>query len=392
MNRLRTLAVVASGLLLPIGALQAQSVGASEGLGAPLEALDARTRALGGVGIGLRGDRLVPTDPASVADLILPALTFSLQTSWVDVDEAGTPSTFTATRFPVLGVAYPLRGIGVATLSFGSVMDQGWLVQRTSNISLGGDSRARVTDQFYSEGGVSALRLGFARRISPTLAVGATVGSYTGDVTRAFTRSFDSVAVETSVPDFNIGGQWRYSGFTWSAGLTADLGEVARFSASYTRGGDLEATPSEETDGGADSFAMSNDLRVGASALLAPELSLNAGILRSDWASVGDRYDGVTGYATTTWGTGLEFTGARLLGKPGALRLGYRSGGLPFGPTGADEPSENMYSAGIGLALLQSGDITVASSDFTLERGSRTVGSISEEFWRFALSVRVSGF
>ena len=378
--------------LLPAAA-SAQSVSAADGLGSPIEALDARARALGGVGIGLFGNRLVPTDPAAVADLPIPALTFSMHTSWVDVTEGTTDGSFTGTRFPMIGIAYPLPNLGVASLSFGTNVDQEFSVSRTSDIDLGGSgSTARVTDRFSSEGGLATLRLGFARRLGPSLAVGATVGTYTGDVSRVFTRTFDSIQADAPVPDFNVGGQWRYGGMSWSVGAAFDVGEVARMSASYSDGGTLDAKPTGDTDGGAEAFPMPSELRVGGTALLAPELALTAGLVRADWSDTGALYDGVDGFATTTWGSGVEFTGANILGKPGAVRLGYRSGGLPFAPTGSDDPSERIFSGGIGLDLLQNGDLVVASSDFTLERGSRTIGAVSEDFWRFVLTARVSGF
>ncbi len=372
----------------------AQSVAAADGLGAVLAPLDARARALGSVGIGLRGDGLVPTDPAAVADLVIPSVTFTLQTSWVDVQEGeGTdPGTFAGTRFPVVGVAYPVIGVGVFSLGFSTVLDQEWRVAQERRVDLGGSgARARVTDRFSSEGGVGTVRVGFARRINRTLSLGATFGAYTGDVSRVFTRSFDSIDAVSAVPVFSVGGQWRYSGLVTSLGAAADFGEIFRVSASYGFGGSLGANPTDDTDGAEESFPMPDDLRLGASALLAPELSLSAGLQRSDWSGTGELYDEAEGHSVLTWGTGLEFTGARLLGKASALRVGYRRGGLPFAPVGSESPTESIWSGGIGLDLFQVGPTVVAASDFTLERGSRTVGSLSEEYWRFALSVRVSG-
>lgn len=374
--------------------LSAQSVSAGDGLGAPLQPLDARSRALGSVGIGLRGDRLVPTDPAALADLGIPSVTFTLQTSWADVleSEGAEPGTFQATRFPVIGVAYPVFGIGVFSLSFSTVLDQEWRVGEERRVDLGqSGGQARVTDRFTSEGGLGTVRIGFARRLNRTFSVGGTFGAYTGDVSRVFARTFDSIDAVSAVPAFTVGGQWRYSGLVTSLGGAADFGEIFRVSGSYAFGGSLGANPTDDTDGGEESFPMPDDLRLGASALLAPELSINAGLQRSDWSGTGELYDESEGYSALTWGTGLEFTGARLLGKPSALRVGYRSGGLPFAPTGSDSPSESVWSGGVGLDLFQAGPVVIAASDFTLERGSRTIGALTEEYWRFALSVRVSG-
>lgn len=63
--RVVTLAV---GLSLLGGVpLAAQSLFGSSGLGLPLEAVDARARALGNLGLGLSGGALLPGDPAAAA-------------------------------------------------------------------------------------------------------------------------------------------------------------------------------------------------------------------------------------------------------------------------------------------------------------------------------------
>lgn len=47
---------------------------------------------------------------------------------------------------------------------------------------------------------------------------------------------------------------------------------------------------------------------------------------------------------------------------------------------------------GLGIDLLTSRDVNLARLDFGLERGSRTVGALTENFVRLSTSVRVSGF
>lgn len=328
-----------------------------------------------------------------MADLFIPSVDFSVQTSWVNVNENGQTSDFTGTRFPVVGITYPVPSLGVFSLSFGSVLDQGFLVTSSSTIQLEGTgSEAQVTDQFFSEGGLSALRLGFARRINPTFAVGGTIGSYTGDVTRAFTRSFDSLLVETSVPDFSVGGQWRYSGLVSSLGATADLGGIVRLAGAVDFGGTLDAEPTDNTEGGPASFAMPTKLRVGGSGVLSDRLSLNFGLSRADWSEAGQGYTGVVGHSVTAFGGGLELSGASVLGKQSDLRIGYHNSGLPFGPTGLESPKDSYWAAGLGMDLLMNGSIVMAAADFSLERGSRDIGTISEGYWRFGVSVRMSGF
>ena len=156
-------------LLLPAAA-SGQSLLSAGGLGVPVDPLDARARALGGVGIGLMGGQLLPADPVSAADLNVPSVTITLANAWVDVEEGDVTSTASGARFPALGVSYPMRDWGALTLTFGSLLDQRWETTRQQRLALG-QTTALVTDRFFSDGGIAALRLGFGTRIAPSLAV-----------------------------------------------------------------------------------------------------------------------------------------------------------------------------------------------------------------------------
>lgn len=386
--------LTACALLALPGVLSAQSLLSGYGFGSPMESLDARALALGGMGMGLTGTELTAHDPAAAADLSVPAILFTTQTSWIDAQEGGQGSTFTATRFPAMGIMYPVRGVGTVSLAFAGVLDQTWTASQERVLTLEGGpgTQARVTDTFESKGGVSALRLGLARRLSPQFAVGATVGTYMGSLTRQFTRSFDSLEVETSVPDYEIGGFWEYSGFIASLGATAELGGIARVSGSYSLGGELSADPTSDTDGGALAVSMPSEFRIGASAMLSDRLNLSAGVLLADWSEAGRDLPGVEGSSVLRLGGGVEWTGASLLGKPSSVRVGYRRGALPFRREGDPQITESVVSGGLGMNLLQSGELLLARTDFTVERGSRDAGVFSEEFWRMVVTLRVSGF
>lgn len=394
MSRLggRILVAALAAAVAPAGAA-AQSLLSGYGFGSPLEALDGRSAALGGVGMGLTGVELSPHDPAVAADLLIPAILFTSQTSWNQVVEGGQSSEFTSTRFPALGIMYPVGPVGTVSLSFTGVMDQSWSASQQRLLTLEGTgTQARVTDSFSSDGGVSALRLGVARRLSPALSVGLTAGTYLGNVTRRFTRSFDSLEVETAVPDFVIGGAWDYSGFLASAGVAADLGEVARVSASWSLGGDLKASPTAATEGAALTLSMPSEYRLGGTAILSERLLLTAGALFADWGTAAEPLADVEGSRVLRVGGGVEWSGARLLGKTSSLRLGYRRGALPFRRAGDPEMTESAITGGLGMNLLESEDLLLARADFGLERGKRDAGSFSEDFWRLSVTLRVTGF
>ena len=385
-------ALLGTSVLLP-GALRAQSIQSGYGFGSLVEALPARAVALGGGGLALPDPELGIQDPTAPADALLPTVLFTSQSAWNDLDEDGNLSTHSSFRFPAIGVLYPVPGIGVASLSFAGVMDQNWTTTQERLVILeGGDgSQARVTDRFESEGGVSSIRVGLARRISPSLVVGATVGRYIGSVDRRFARTFDSLEVETRVPPYQVGGSWSYGGVVASLGTTFEVSGVARLSAAYTLGGDLDASPVGDTEGAALAMDVPSEFRVGGTVLLASDLILNGGLSAADWTSAGGSLTDVEGNSVLRYGGGVEWSGARLLGKDAALRFGYRRGEEPFRRMGDPAVEESAWTGGIGLDLLAAVETVLARSDLALERGTRKGGAFTEEFWRLTLSVRVTG-
>jgi hypothetical protein len=393
MNRSRCLyasALCALATLAIPGDVSSQSLLNASGLGVPIEPLDARSRALGGVGVGLPGPALIPTDPVAAAGLRVPSVTLTLANSWVDITQGELASDGQGARFPVLGVSYPEGSWGTATLSYGGVLDQRWQVNREHLLPLAG-TNARVTDRFVSDGGISALRLGFARPMSPNLALGASVGLYTGDLTRNLTRSFDSIEAGVDVSASQIGGFWNYSGLTATVGAALVVAEVLRFSGNVTWSGDVEADPSDDTTGEGATFDFPVELRLGGSGVLTPGMTAVVGLTYADWSAAGEPLRDAFGEKVLSIGGGLEFTQASLAGRRMPLRFGYRRGTLPFTFDGEDA-DESIWSGGLGLDLIQTEEAILAGVGLSLERGSRSSGSLSETFLRAALTLRVSGF
>lgn len=379
-------------LLLPASPAVAQSVYSAAGLGLPVEAVDARSRSLGNVGIGLMGSALLPSDPAAAALLGVPGGSFTALPTWVDLGrtDTGEAGSYQATRFPLMGIAYPAWNLGMLTLTFSSVLDQRYEGTRTTTVELE-EGPVSVTDAFTSQGGVSEVRLGLARPLGSRVQVGLTVGRYTGSTLRALLRSLEGVSGEGTVSDFQEGGVWSYSGTSVTGGASLRIGTVARVAGSVTLSGDLTAEPSDTTAGPVRSFDLPLQMRVGGSALLAPGLMLTASLERAGWSSMAsDLREGIA-QDVTRYGVGIELTRARLLGRQAPLRLGYRSADLPFALTGGGA-SESAFTGGVGITLSGTGPVTLAGVDLAVERGERTEASISERFWRGSLTLRVSGF
>jgi hypothetical protein len=162
-------------------------------------------------------------------------------------------------------------------------------------------------------------------------------------------------------------------------------------SASATWSTSLDAEASSSTAGGNESFDLPLQLRVGASAPLAPGLTVSASAARADWSDVQSSLTGggEAGVALT-YGAGLELTQARLLGRSAPLRVGFRHSDLPFSPAG-ESASERIFSGGLGLVLNQAGEVVLAGVDVGVERGRRSAGPLVENFWRGTVSLRLAG-
>lgn len=386
------LALLPVSLLAP-RALLGQSLLGTRGLGFPVEAVDARARALGTAGVGLLGGNLNATELASATGLLLPTVNLTFQPHWGSGSLGEESIRSRGTRFPLLGLAYPLVGLnGMVTLTFGSFMDQRWEVEEEGIVELGG-VQTPVTNTFKSDGGIAELRLGWAQRVGASLSLSVSAGIHTGSVTRTYLRSFDSLTASSpEILPFSDGGKWTYHGPMGSFGAVWDPVEFLRLGGSVTWSGDLDAEPSGQTEGEAASYALPTVFRFGASGILTPRLSLTLGMSYADWTANQGGLDPET-VAGGAWsfGGGLELLGSGLGGRTMPIRLGMRRTSLPFRFDDA-QPTETAFTGGLGLNLTQAEQFILAGVDLAVERGSRKAGDLKEDFWRGSVTFRVSGW
>jgi hypothetical protein len=392
MRRLAPGTLVLAILLTP-GTLIAQSIFATQGLGFPLEPMDARARALGSVGTGLFGGSLTPLDPASATGLLIPTANLTLQPYWSEASLDGEPLSGQGMRFPLFGLAYPVPALnGMISLTYGGYMDQRYRVEVKGTEFLSGVP-VPVTDFYSSEGGISTFRLGWAQLFGRSLSLSAGVGYHTGSVTRTFVRSFDPLSVETvQIKAFTDGGKWKYGGLAGSLGAVWDPLDFIRVSGSVSWNGTLEAEPLLITGGGAASYDIPTEFRIGASGVLTPRLSLTFGMSYADWkpSPEGLGAETVAG-AVMSFGGGIEWQGGGIGSRTLPIRLGMRRSDLPFLLNG-EKPIETLFSGGFGLNLTQADSFVLAGVDMAVERGSREAGAFSEDFWRGTFTFRVSGW
>jgi hypothetical protein len=377
------------GYALPVSG---QSIFNSAGLGLALEALDGRSRALGSFGIGLPGGTLLPSDPAAAARVLLPTGVIAAQPSWADLSQEGSTqhAYHRGTRFPLLGLAYQSLG-GTFTAQFASAFDQGYSGESVTALVIDGTTLP-VTDRFVQEGSISSLMAGYARMLGAQSAVGVLLGRYSGRVDRTLTRVYGEANGLGAVDPYVSAGSWRYSGWSVTAGASTErIGDV-RLAASATWSTDLDAETLGPTEGPDRSFSVPLQLRVGASSALTQGLVVSASAVRADWTVAASDVGAGTRVRTVYGaGVGLELSQARLFGREAPLRLGFRRSGLPFS-IGGGVGTEQVLSGGLALILNQSNGVILASTDLGVERGRRTGGVVTEDFWRATLSLRLSAF
>jgi hypothetical protein len=373
--------------------LRAQSLYSSAGVGLPLQAVDGRTRALGSIGIGLREPTILPADPAGVARLQLPTGIISVQPSWIDLTQSGSTDHHYArgSRFPLVAVAYPLAQ-GMVMAEVASVFDQRYRGERSVEIDLAG-TPVPATDVFDQEGSIATLSVGYARRVGLRSALGLTFGRYAGVVDRTLTRSFADSTIAAETQPYNSSGSWAYSGYVVTGGVDTDITQQLSVAASATWSTELHANARSGTEGANHSYAVPLQLRVGATAVLTPGLLVSASGERADWSGIrGDLgADSNARSVVLSYGLGVELSQLKLLGKRAPFRLGYRKADLPFA-AGTDWATERAFSGGVGLTLNETNGAVLASSDIAVERGRRSGGSFTEDFWRATVSLRISGF
>jgi hypothetical protein len=396
MRPLRTLvfAVLAAAAASPAAA---QSLFATRGLGLPVAPLDARARALGGIGVGLIGFDMSFANPAEVAGLGRRGVVASLQPGTASPTIDGQTGDISASRFPLIRLAYPLGQAFVASLGYSSALEQSWSITSSGTESIGNDT-VETRDVISASGGVARVGVGLAWRITEVLSVGLTGGLYTGNLDRRVLRTFNDSTL--GLQSFDTRLQWDYSGTWATAGARLDVPGVARAGASLSISSDLEINGVDE--GARDDRAdMPMIFTAGASGVLSSTITAAAG---AEWSGgapgrVLGAEDAVS-FRRDTWrmGGGLEYTGWRGATRTWPIRLGFNWAQLPFYDEGETPASE--WAAGLGFGLNVIGDAAspLATFDMAVERGSRSglesadlPGGLSESFWRWTFSLSLFG-
>lgn len=388
---------VATLLLLIAGPGSAQSLFSTRGLGVPAPAVDARAAALGGIGVGLIGFHTSLVNPAEVAGITRRGVSAALQpvssTSRMDGEEDHTSGT----RFPLMRVLYPLGDRTVASIAYGSYLEQSWAIVSESVVVLDGRSIG-VTDVNQSTGGIAQLRVGAAYSVSPTFAVGAAAGLLTGNVERIALRRFTGDTImDAGAPgtlrDFEERLRWNYLAPMGAVGIRWDLAGRFRVGASAMVGGKVEAD-AREGEAEDRTYDAPLELAAGASARLSPLFLANAGGI---WSRLPGTDAETVSRETMRVGAGLEYQGVRSGLRTYPVRIGARWAQLPYHL--ADETAPTEWAAGLGVGF-RLGDPAnpAAVADIGVERGARNglasnavPDGLREQHWRFTFSLSLFG-
>jgi hypothetical protein len=394
----RTGTILALSLALAAGQAAAQSVTSVQGLGYPLMPVDARAEGQGNLGIGLQG--LSPTllNPASAARVQGRGGVVSVAAIEQSASLGDASDDYGATRFPLLQLVYPVRGV-VLTAGYGGYLDQSWAVVRSATESAG-DYTVAYRDFVRSTGGIGEFQVGIAIPVGPRLAIGGSFGAHTGSQRLLHQRTFDSTSVGP-LQSFSVAQAVRYTGMTARVGAQWDPIQILRIAASVKWAGSLQA---DSTEGPAQDREIDLPMEVagGLSVYLSPNLLANVSARWSDWSSDqvgGSAAPGIepsTGHQTWEIGGGLEYDNpVRRATRSYPVRLGFQYRELPF--TFVDEaPTEWWAGGGIGMRVGSSIESPILRLDLTVQRGERStpagdLGELTESAWRFGLSLAIFG-
>lgn len=402
MMRIRVGGIVVLAMALSMGAAvgaAGQSITSIRGLGYPMVATDARSEALGGLGIGLIGLSVPMINPASAAGVQRRGVVVSAAaTERASSLGAGTGRTGT-TRFPLIRVLVPVGDV-VLSGGYGTYLDQSWAVVRDGSASLAG-SDVDYRDVMESTGGVGQARIGAAVPLGEQLAVGVSVGTYSGRRDLTLQRRYDTTFVGSLEP-YRETRAVHYGGASVQAGFRWELADALQLAGSVTWS---DALTADSAEGAVTSRSYALPLQVagGASAYLAPGLLAAVSGRWSGW-SVTDPSGGlaepdVTVTARDTWelGGGLELDNPEPRGRRSyPVRVGFQYRQLPFTFV-SDSPDEWVASVGTGIRFGADFQNPLARLDLTVQRGARTAtgnettADLEESFWRFAIGLSIFG-
>ncbi|HXY68790.1 MAG TPA: hypothetical protein VEH62_05040 [Gemmatimonadales bacterium] len=286
-------------------------------------------------------------------------------------DNGSGSTSLSATRFPVLGVAGQIGPRIVVGVTVADYLDRNWAVSQADTVSPRGTPVA-AQDQTTSVGGVSDIRLAMAYRLQAVV-LGVGLHALTGSAQTTVIRTFPSDSAFLPFAQHQV---TSYRGVGLSLGALATPARSLLFAATVRFNGSLRASSPDS----ALTVGMPVEASGGVTFQPVQGLLLSGTVGYASWSSASSALaSSGEGPARNVWsvGAGVDVTQLHLIGRPLALRLGYRWRQLPFAvDSGPSWLTEHAVAGGIGFEAA-GGRATV---DVTVEAGSRAARSLSESF------------
>jgi len=232
--------------------------------------------------------------------------------------------------------------------------------------------------------------------LSPTLALGATIGVYRGGLKRSFSRTFDRGEADTlsllnPIDGSEAEGEWNHSGPLASLNVSWEPIASVQVGATVGWGGTIKVDSRIGTEAVDREVSVPLEFKVSTMAVLSSVLALNAGVAYSNWTDFGElSVDQAAAGKVLSYGAGVEWEAMNFWAGGLPLRFGFRHSELPFRFLGR-RVEESAISAGFSVVMAEALDLPLAAVDVAMEWGNRNSGDYEESFGRVTVTTRVGG-
>jgi len=378
---------LAVGLALALPTMTpAQANLSSWGLGYPTGQLS--TRAEGTGGSVAETDPISLVNPAALAFIGTTTLFFQLEPEYRTVTVGSLRDRTTTARYPLFAAVIPVGTNWAVGLTSSTLLDRTWTTNVDSNAVFGTDT---VASNFLygSSGSINDLRLAVAWTPNTYLRLGLGGHLMSGSDRVFVGRTFSNNAAFGNFADSSTLG---FDGGAVSAGIEVVAPKIAIASASFRKGGNLNASRNDTT---LSSGRVPDRLGFSLAYIGVAGTEIAARTSLDKWSTLNGLNQG-TSNAVDAWDTsiGADIAGPKLGSQPLMLRIGGRWRTLPYevglqNSTGTSTVSfskvhEQTFSAGIGTAFGGGRVLT----DITLLDARRTAGiEISEHAWTLSIGL-----
>ena len=232
--------IAAMAAAQPLGA-QANLSG--QGLGFPTGQLSTRAEGTGGA-IG-ETDPLSLVNPAAISFIGTTTLFFQIEPEYRRVNVGSATDKTTTARYPLFAAVLPLGADWAVALSSATLLDRTWTTSIDSNVVFGTDTVAS-TFLSGSSGSINDLRLALAWTPNTYIRLGVGGHLMSGNDRVFVGRTFVNNAAFGSFSDSSTLG---FDGGAVSAGIQLVAPRLAIASASFRKGGNLNASRNDTTLG-----------------------------------------------------------------------------------------------------------------------------------------------